>query len=64
MAYPKQGAVAEYYNESNLPEAGVIETLDGTLADIRIDSDSRLEEACELETSGYHPLRGYRQPVS
>lgn len=62
MSFPHIDAEAEYYNDLNLSEVGIIEALDGTLADIRINSDNRLEEACELETGGYHPLRGYRQP--
>lgn len=63
MSFPKLNDEAEYYTDVSIPESGVIETLDGTLADVRIDSDSRLEEDVELETGGYHPWRGYRQPV-
>lgn len=61
MAFPKVGAAVEYWNGETIPEPGVIEALGGTLADIRIDSDQRLEEGVEMETSGYHPFRGYRK---
>jgi len=61
MAFPSVNAAVEFWDGETIPQPGVIEALSGTAADIRINSDHRLEEGVELETGGYHPWRGYRQ---
>lgn len=61
MAFPSLGAEVEFWSGETSPEPGIIEALNGTVADIRISSDQRLEETVDMETSGYHPLRGYRK---
>lgn len=60
MAFPHVDAEVEYWDAETPDTPGVIETLDGTLADIRISAE-RLEEGVEMETQSSHPIRGYRK---
>lgn len=64
MAFPAVNAEVEFWDNVVPSALGTIEALNGTVADIRIAVDERLEEGVDLETSSYHPIRGYRQAAS